>query len=303
MNRIRALIAILAIAAGTAAVPWSTVTAQSPRCILVSYAHQTCYLASQVNQALRRMPVQPVNPTPVIKAVTHLDMSQVSVTGINPSPNAIHFIYGWVPGHMPLSPTVAPPNPRYVIVTEALGHVTHPGMSVVNQGGEPRGPWYLTANLPLHPRLRLAIRSNLGTAAIRRMAREIMQKGRQTSTYGPPTIQELAARGMIFTPLTPVTGSITPAQAIAKARAWAPGVSNSGQVSTVARFGRFTDLHYQHGNSLVIKDRLVWLVTFFGPGVSISAVGPCCGSQPHPVHHSISVVIDASTGEALMGFS
>jgi hypothetical protein len=42
------------------------------------------------------------------------------------------------------------------------------------------------------------------------------------------------------------------------------------------------------------------LVTFFGPGVVIYPHGP---SPPGAVHHEVSVVIDAATGQYLMGFT
>lgn len=298
MSRLIAVVALLSLSflARTAPMLQAAGTAQSPRCILQFHANQWCYRPSEVNQAERRMAIQTVNPTAVVTAVTQLTLTQVSVTGVHFSPDAIHFIFGPAPFHHHdlLTPV------QRVVVTEALARVAHNGIRIVNQANGPRGPWELTTNLP-QSRLSLAITSNLGPAPLRRIAARIMQKGQHRTPYGPPTVQQLATQGMIFTPLAPTVGSISRAEAISKARAWGLAIRPSGGVSVAAQFGRFTDRSFKYHNWLAVQSRLIWLVTFFGPAIAIPSQGPCCA--PHPVHHALSVVIDAHTGKALMGFS
>jgi hypothetical protein len=77
-------------------------------------------------------------------------------------------------------------------------------------------------------------------------------------------------------------------------------------VQVSAQYGLFTDDHY--GQRLAsgqiqpyLQNRPAWVITFSGPGVVFYLPGPA-GSRP-AVHHEVSVVIDAATGQYLMGFS
>jgi hypothetical protein len=50
-----------------------------------------------------------------------------------------------------------------------------------------------------------------------------------------------------------------------------------------------------------VQNRPVWVITFYGPGVVLYSSGPI--GSPRRVHHEVSVVIDAATGQYLMGYS
>jgi hypothetical protein len=51
-----------------------------------------------------------------------------------------------------------------------------------------------------------------------------------------------------------------------------------------------------------LQNRPAWVITFYGPGAVLDLPGPRGGSRP-AAHHEVSVVIDAATGQYLMGFS
>jgi hypothetical protein len=50
-----------------------------------------------------------------------------------------------------------------------------------------------------------------------------------------------------------------------------------------------------------LQNRPAWVITFSGPGVVLSSSGP--PGSPRRVKHEMSVVIDAATGQYLMGFA
>jgi hypothetical protein len=50
-----------------------------------------------------------------------------------------------------------------------------------------------------------------------------------------------------------------------------------------------------------LQNRPAWVITFSGPGVVLYPTGP--RPPGSGVHHEVSVVIDAATGQYLMGYS
>ena len=72
-------------------------------------------------------------------------------------------------------------------------------------------------------------------------------------------------------------------------------------VQVAAQYGLFT--RARPGRQLwpYVQNRPAWVVTFYGPGVVLYSSGP--RGSPRRVHHEVSVVIDAATGQYLMGFS
>jgi hypothetical protein len=77
-------------------------------------------------------------------------------------------------------------------------------------------------------------------------------------------------------------------------------------VQVSAHYGLFTNDHYEHrlpsGQlQLVLENRPAWVVTFSGPGVVLYSSGP--RGSPRRVKHEVSVVINAATGQYLMGFA
>jgi hypothetical protein len=92
-------------------------------------------------------------------------------------------------------------------------------------------------------------------------------------------------------------------QAIRVALDNAPGVDRAHDLLQVsAQYGLFTDKH-------LLENRPAWVITFSGPGVNLFPHG----GRPYPrgprplrsedVKHEVSVVIDAATGQYLMGFA
>ena len=76
-------------------------------------------------------------------------------------------------------------------------------------------------------------------------------------------------------------------------------------VQVSAQYGLFTADRYERvlpsGEiQLVLQNRTAWVITFYGPGVVIYPSGP---ALPGAVHHQVTVVIDAATGQYLRGFS
>jgi hypothetical protein len=83
--------------------------------------------------------------------------------------------------------------------------------------------------------------------------------------------------------------------------------AHMSNVEVSAQYGLFTDDRYGQivgpGRQIrpYLQDRPAWVVTFSGPGVVLSSHGPP-GSRRR-VKHEANVVIDAATGQYLMGFS
>jgi len=100
---------------------------------------------------------------------------------------------------------------------------------------------------------------------------------------------------------------ITDEEAVTKAMAQSLGAVDgqlSPGVQVAARFGAFSDDVFAKGGpgapmQLLYQNRPAWIVTFFGPGLTIPLDGP----DPLAVHHEQNVVIDADTGDYLMGYS
>lgn len=63
---------------------------------------------------------------------------------------------------------------------------------------------------------------------------------------------------------------------------------------------RFGDRSPSGALNPFLQDRPAWLVTFSGPGVQDLPSGP---ARPGAVHHEVTVVIDAATGQYLLGYS
>ncbi len=100
-------------------------------------------------------------------------------------------------------------------------------------------------------------------------------------------------------------------QAISAAMDAAPaGIDYEGHrllpdVQAAAQFGLYSNDRY--GQRLpagqvqpYLQGRPVWVVTFSGPGVQLHPHGPRPAGS---VHNEVSVVIDAATGQYLMGYS
>jgi hypothetical protein len=76
-----------------------------------------------------------------------------------------------------------------------------------------------------------------------------------------------------------------------------PNVQVSAQrLFTADRYGRVLPSGWIQ---LLLQDRPAWVITLFGPGVVIYPLGP---HPPGTVHHFVSIVIDAATGQYLRGF-
>jgi hypothetical protein len=71
-------------------------------------------------------------------------------------------------------------------------------------------------------------------------------------------------------------------------------------VQVAAQYGLFTKVRPGQVQPY-LQNRPAWVITFAGPGVVFNLPGPP-GSLP-AVHHEVSVVIDAATGQYLMGCS
>jgi len=71
-------------------------------------------------------------------------------------------------------------------------------------------------------------------------------------------------------------------------------------VQVSAQYGLFTKVRPGQVQPY-LQNRPAWVITFSGPGVVFNLPGPP-GSLP-AVHHEVSVMIDAATGQYLMGFS
>jgi hypothetical protein len=80
-------------------------------------------------------------------------------------------------------------------------------------------------------------------------------------------------------------------------------------VQVSAQYTLYSDDHYgqKRGPGKVqpyLQNQPAWVITFYGPGVFIYPAGP---RGPRPpglgVHHEVSVVIDAATGQYLMAYS
>jgi hypothetical protein len=82
-------------------------------------------------------------------------------------------------------------------------------------------------------------------------------------------------------------------------------------VQISAQYGLFTDDHY--GQRLAsgqiqpyLQNRPAWVITFSGPGVVFYPPGPHRRGPRPPLSgakHEVSVVIDAATGQYLMGYA
>ena len=71
-------------------------------------------------------------------------------------------------------------------------------------------------------------------------------------------------------------------------------------VQVAAQYGLFTRARPGRHLWPYVQNRPAWVITFYGPGVVIYPHGP---RPPGSVHHEVSVVIDAATGQHLMGYS
>jgi hypothetical protein len=71
-------------------------------------------------------------------------------------------------------------------------------------------------------------------------------------------------------------------------------------VQVSAQYGLFTKVRPGRKIRPYLRNRPTWVITFYGPGVVIYPAGP---RPPGSVHHEVSIVIDAATGQDLMGFS
>lgn len=143
--------------------------------------------------------------------------------------------------------------------------------------------------------------------------------GSQTSGQDPAVLAR--AFGIHFGP-RPVANGAAPTlpdgragvrsvDAISVAMQHAPaGVNYSGHtvlagVQVTAQYGTFSDSNY--GSRLpsgelhaYYQNRPAWVVTFSGPGVMILPHGP---APKGATHHEVSVVVDASTGQYMLGYS
>ena len=77
-------------------------------------------------------------------------------------------------------------------------------------------------------------------------------------------------------------------------------------VQVSAQYGLFTADRYERvlpsGQiQPVLQNRPTWVITFYGPNVVFPPLGP--RPPGSGVHHFVSIVIDAATGQYLMGFS
>jgi hypothetical protein len=71
-------------------------------------------------------------------------------------------------------------------------------------------------------------------------------------------------------------------------------------VQVSAQYGLFTRARPGRQLQPNMQNRPAWVITFYGPGVVIYPSGP---RPPGAVHHQVSIVIDAATGEYLLGYS
>jgi hypothetical protein len=71
-------------------------------------------------------------------------------------------------------------------------------------------------------------------------------------------------------------------------------------VQVSAQYGLFTRARPGRQLRSDVHNRPAWVITFYGPGVVIYPSGP---RPPGAVHHQVTVVIDAATGQYLLAYS
>ena len=77
-------------------------------------------------------------------------------------------------------------------------------------------------------------------------------------------------------------------------------------VQVSAQYSLYSDDHYGHRLASgqiqpLLQNQPAWVITFSGPGVVLYSSGP--RGSPRRVKHEVSVVIDAATGQYLMGYA
>ena len=115
----------------------------------------------------------------------------------------------------------------------------------------------------------------------------------------PIDTHRLDEAGVAFNPADParVKPGITREQAIAKA--WTDSPKKAGGEVTAA-----ADLGYFGGGTMLsglTPERLVWFVGFTGPGIVAYSSGP--PSAAHVIGHEYVTIVDATSGEVLMGMT
>ncbi len=128
--------------------------------------------------------------------------------------------------------------------------------------------------------------------------------------YGIHFIAQVVAAGAQPTlpngqPGVPMDQAVSAAMDAAPAGVDHQARSLAPNVQVAAQFTLFSDDRY--GQRLAsgqvqpyLQDRPAWVVTFSGPGVQLHPHGPRPAGS---VHNEVSVVIDAATGQYLMGYS
>jgi hypothetical protein len=72
-------------------------------------------------------------------------------------------------------------------------------------------------------------------------------------------------------------------------------------VQVAAQYGLFTRARPGRQLQPNMQNRPTWVITFYGPGVVVLSSGP--PGSPRRVHHQVTLLIDAATGQYLMAYS
>jgi len=207
---------------------------------LYSMGIETCFDPSDKAEAGAQMHVPPVDPSSAVTRATGLHLSKVLV--LNPAPNqatltahqpsqAINYLFGPIPPP-PGYGCPMPSLPRFMIVSETVGHTSNNGISIdrpsystydPSTGQRTVGycPWELHANLPGRP-LVLTIRSNLQRQLILEVGERVLMEARRHPL--PKAVKATATNIAI--------PSATPAQAVKKTHAYSTSAAHSNPITS-----------------------------------------------------------------------
>ncbi len=203
--------------------------------VAYSMGDVTCYRPAQAAQVERRFPRPPLRPVTAVWHVAHLPLDQVdAMQPISPTAGArgpviaLDYLFG-PPTPATLYNTDPPPShPAFVVVHEALGHISDVGDVQLDRGsyggsdGSGYDAWGLTANVPGRP-LYLHITSNQAAAILIRIAAAVVGRAIHCGAVSGEAVQTrrcaYAAAGASAPPLAvAIDGDIYAVRADGSAR-------------------------------------------------------------------------------------
>lgn len=126
-----------------------------------SWTSNKCFGPARAWVAEARMPISPVRPSRAVVRRTHLTLSRVMLIGVA-RPSGIEYLFGWIPRDLHGLPSLQLSTPRYMLVTEIVGHNAALTGRVVYTG-----TWAFAANFRCR-RLTLTVESNISAIAVRK---------------------------------------------------------------------------------------------------------------------------------------